>query len=372
MQLSSFTDFSSALLPDAYAPVPDDWLVAVSDVLGSTAAIAAGRYKDVNLAGAATIAAIQNACPEDNLPFAFGGDGATVLIPREREATARSALAGIHRISREALQLEMRCALVPVSEVRARGRDIAVALHALSPARTLAMIAGGGLECAEALAKAPEGREFMISATPETTEPDLSGLSCRWQPLVARNGVMVSLIIRARHGNEGRPAAYATLYKRLTGGLDRSACPVSVANLRSGFPPRGAKLERRFGASLFGVYGEAFLGKLSEMTGLTIGGFNAAAYRASLQAHSDYRKFADSLRMVIDCSPGESARIEAILEAARAEKDIDFGLHRAEAALMTCFVSTTDEGKHVHFIDGADGGYAIAAQQLKAQLSTNS
>ena len=28
------------------------------------------------------------------------------------------------------------------------------------------------------------------------------------------------------------------------------------------------------------------------------------------------------------------------------------------------------EGQHVHFIDGADGGYAIAAQQLKAQFAS--
>ena len=35
---------------------------------------------------------------------------------------------------------------------------------------------------------------------------------------------------------------------------------------------------------------------------------------------------------------------------------------------MTCFLQKLEDGKHIHFIDGGDGGYAIAAKQLKAQI----
>jgi Protein of unknown function (DUF3095) len=36
--------------------------------------------------------------------------------------------------------------------------------------------------------------------------------------------------------------------------------------------------------------------------------------------------------------------------------------------MMTCLVFSLEQSRHVHFIDGADGGYALAALQLKAQL----
>lgn len=372
MQFNAFSDFRSALDEGVYRPVPEGWLIAVSDVEGSTSAIAAGRYKDVNLAGAATIAAIQNACPDASLPFAFGGDGATILLPPELSHDVTKALAGIQKISRNLLDLQMRCALIPVSHVRSFGREVSVALHTLAGGRTLAMMCGGGLDAADAIMKSPDGARFAITADETTEDADLTGLSCRWQPLISRNGVMLSLIVRARETGSALPETYRRLYTRLESILPRQACPVSVDNLRSAFPPKGAAFERRMGNSFFGVYGEAALAKLSELTGLTIGGFDGRAYRSSLPAHSDYRKFSDSLRMVLDVSEAEADRIEAILEAAESEREVDFGSHRAPAALMTCFVSTTEDGNHVHFVDGADGGYALAAQRLKAKIATKS
>jgi hypothetical protein len=35
---------------------------------------------------------------------------------------------------------------------------------------------------------------------------------------------------------------------------------------------------------------------------------------------------------------------------------------------MTCYVHDVNDGNHIHFVDGGDGGYAMAARELKAQL----
>ena len=42
------------------------------------------------------------------------------------------------------------------------------------------------------------------------------------------------------------------------------------------------------------------------------------------------------------------------------------GTHRQTSALMTCFVPSATRSDHVHFVDGAKGGYATAARTLKA------
>ena len=36
---------------------------------------------------------------------------------------------------------------------------------------------------------------------------------------------------------------------------------------------------------------------------------------------------------------------------------------------MTCLVFDLTSAEHVHFIDGADGGFALAARQLKEQIA---
>jgi len=145
--------------------------------------------------------------------------------------------------------------------------------------------------------------------------------------------------------------------------------------MRFAWPPAGLEAEARLGsgrASLWRrrarLYGESLLQSVAERFGLRIGRYDAPVYREELRRNSDYRKVADTLHMVLDCTAEEIARIEDYLERLRAQGRIAYGLHRADRALMTCLVFSLEEGRHVHFVDGADGGYALAAVQLKAQL----
>lgn len=66
--LPSFEGFADAVDPARYTDAPTDWFVAITDVRGSTDAIEAGRYKDVNALGAASIVAVLNAAPGLDLP----------------------------------------------------------------------------------------------------------------------------------------------------------------------------------------------------------------------------------------------------------------------------------------------------------------
>ena len=57
-RLPVFDHFSQLTDPGLYMPVPDDWVLGLSDIVNSTSAIATGRYKEVNTAAAAVIAVL--------------------------------------------------------------------------------------------------------------------------------------------------------------------------------------------------------------------------------------------------------------------------------------------------------------------------
>ena len=91
--LPVFDGFAHVMEPANYRPLPQDWLVGSSDVVESTKAIAAGRYKAVNMVGAGVIAGIANALERRAFPFSFGGDGASFAVSPADAAKASQALA---------------------------------------------------------------------------------------------------------------------------------------------------------------------------------------------------------------------------------------------------------------------------------------
>jgi hypothetical protein len=360
------SEFSEIFKSGSYRTVPENAWIAVTDVAGSTQAIENGRYKDVNLAGAAGIAAFSNAFPDVELPFAFGGDGSTVLLPAGLEDRARKVLAGLQAVAQSALGLELRTALIPVSVTRRAGHDVQIVYQSFAGGRQLAMFSGGGMTFAEMMAKDPRFAQFSVAPNPQTPPPNLDGLSCRWQALNPQRGQMLTVLVQGGAGPETLLPVFDAIAEAAAGPQGPLLKPPLPA-----WPPKSLLKEARLhqpGRQLryaLSVLGQSALGAVSAYTGLTIGGFDGRRYRASLARHCDALKYSDGLKMVIDCSPGEADAVEARLAALPEGSGIVFGLHRSASALMTCYVRSTDDTGHVHFVDGADGGYALAAAQLK-------
>nr|WP_148922369.1 DUF3095 domain-containing protein [Oceanicella actignis] len=361
--------------PAAYRPLPEGWVVGVADVVGSTELIARGRYKAVNMVGAAVIAAMSNALGRRPFPYVFGGDGAGFAVWPEAADAARRALTGARRWAREEFGIELRVALVPAAQIRAAGRDVLVARHRASEAVDYAMFSGGGLAWAEAQMKA--GRFLLPEPAPEASPdapPDLSGLSCRWAHLPARNGAVVSLVLVPRPGAD--PAAVARVMRAviaLARRLENGGNPAPPEGPALAWPPAGLALEVRArgrrGARLaawLGALSESLLVWLLLRTGLTLGRFDARRYRREITRNADFRKIDDGLKMTIDCDPRTEARLTRLLERAERAGLIRYGLSRQSEAMITCIVPSAMTADHVHFIDGAGGGYARAASRIKA------
>jgi hypothetical protein len=76
-----FDDCSKVVDDSVYRHMPDDWFIDLTDVVDSTKAIEGGKYKSVNMAGAAAISAVINALGHQNFSFVFGGDGVSFAVP---------------------------------------------------------------------------------------------------------------------------------------------------------------------------------------------------------------------------------------------------------------------------------------------------
>jgi hypothetical protein len=334
----------------------------------------------VNALGVSSIVAVQNALSDLELPYVFGGDGATLLVPSSRLTAVEAALRGVRRLSRDAFDLELRAATVPIHELVAAGERIRVARFRASSSVRLALFAGGGFALAETWVKDPVlGERYAVDPEGDATA-NLEGFECRWRPLESRHGNVLSLLVLALSSSEAEREA---TYKRSIAVIDRllgarDARPAALENLRMlGFfgdfsvearVRSGARAGAPFDAALRNARHKTTLGRALTTLGASAGGFDGQHYRAELVENTDFRKFDETLRMVLDAAPDETDALVRHLEQERELGRLVYGVHRSDSALMTCFVRAY-RGNHVHFIDGSNGGYALAAKELKAQLA---
>ena len=112
-----FDNFADAVRQSNYRPLPDDWVIGFSDVVGSTKAIKEGRYKAVNMVGAGVIASVANALGRKPFPYVFGGDGASFAISAADAPLAAEALSSMAVFAREELGIELRVATATITAV---------------------------------------------------------------------------------------------------------------------------------------------------------------------------------------------------------------------------------------------------------------
>jgi len=375
--LPPLTSFSDVPDPAVYRQAPDSWCLVITDVQGSTKAIEAGRYKDVNALGVASIVAVRNAIPDVSLPFVFGGDGATLLCPESRLDQLRPALRGLQERAESAFELGMRAGIVPIRELREAGHPVLVARYQQSENAVFAMFAGSGLTEGEAWIKDPERGEAYAVQSDESSA-DFTGFECRWEPIPAKRDAIIALLVQAQAADRAEASAiYKEAIATIEQILEGDGHPVAVQTLQLATQAKLFEAEAKLLSGKVRGFGNWLkktkasvqnrIGRTLLARGWNALGFPGEVYREQVVANTDFRKFDDTLRMVVDVTQAQQQAIVAYLEKEHRAGKLVYGVHEAPSALMTCVI-TEHQGDHVHFVDGADGGYALAAKQLKAQL----
>ena len=378
--LTPATSFAQAAELQYYAPVPEDWVVLIGDIRDSTKAIEAGRYKAVNMIGAAVITSVLNACPDLELPFVFGGDGGTLVVPASALDVSRKALATLRSHAMSAFDLDLRVGAIPVAALRAGGHELRVMKLRLSEDNHLAMFAGPGLTYADHWLKRAHKNDPILIPENTNAPPDLEGLSCRWQPLQSQNGMIMTIITAGTDPSpSGERAHFLSVTQSLTGILGAPlelSSPVSDKSLKFRGPPSGLDLETRATAGRktrlrrrIEILTQCVFQGVAEVTKGRIGYYDAPRYREEMRHNTDFEKYDGMLRLVLDVTKDQAESIQNYLQAEHTAGRLNYGVHRSKEALMTCVVFSLADSRHIHFIDGAEGGYTLAATDLKRQLA---
>ena len=372
--LKSMKNVTNVFEDSYYQSVPPDWLAVSTDVQGSTTAVEKGQQKTVNFVGASAIAALRNLCAPLDLPFQFGGDGAMALVPPAHAAEALRVLARARGFARREFQMSLRVGAAPVGAINRAGGTVLVGRYEPSPGNPFGMFSGGGMDMLElAIKERGDADLARLARIPEDLDdgepPDLTGLSCRWEPLASLRGAVIALLVV---GDKNHCRLYRDLC-RLSDSVETGLRVASPENLNPGWPGEGTMIEARLGRGQGGVWrrwldvaAQTVLVKLMYVFGMSLGGFDPERYREEAATNTAFVKHDDTLAVVFDCPTDRVEALRAYLDEREAAGDLRYGLQISDQALMICMVGNAAEGRHVHFMDGGSGGYTYAAKRLKA------
>ncbi|MDP3244442.1 MAG: DUF3095 family protein, partial [bacterium] len=263
------------------------------------------------------------------------------------------------------------------------GKRVMVANFRSSPTCIQPVFSGGGMSWAERLVKDPvEGACYGIGESDAAA--DCSGLECRWNEIASPHGETVALLVQATGAD---PQADSAIYHAAIAAIDDAyggahrSHPVTATRLDLARGPTAAREEiavrtHRSGSWRGALYGmqvraEQVLGRFLMKTGLTFAGVDWGHYKDEVVNNTDRRKFDDTLRIILSGTAAERHLLDSWLTGRHEAGQLSYGLHVAQSALMTCLIGDRAAGDHIHFVDGANGGYALAAVALKRQLGSS-
>jgi len=117
--------------------------------------------------------------------------------------------------------------------------------------------------------------------------------------------------------------------------------------------------------SKFLLYLITLLAWVLDKTGFKFAGFDPKRYREYTALNTDYRKIQDGVRMTVCLDIERFSMVKTYLEDQRILGRLHYGYSEQDSAVLTCFVPALLSDTHYHFLDGAEGGYAAAADNFQ-------
>ena len=353
-----------------FSDVPQSWHVVVVDIENSTQAVAEGKHHQINLTATGAIISVLNTIRREQklieIPYFFGGDGATFIIPANILNNIIAVLNNYSVHIKRNTNLTLRVGHVSVENLNAQNLSLRLAKHLLTEQLTIPIVLGNGLKRAEELIK----NTFIENSLTDFKQDllNLEGMECRWKeinPKTNKNKVVCLLLDAVNESNQ------SIIYREVLMELDalfgtfEMRQPISSHTLKLDFNISNIWEEMKvslvdknwiylFKNWIVTIIGAIYL-NLSR---------NGKQYLKQIGPLSHTFMMDGMINTIFTGDENTIAVLTAYLDQLEKDKKIVYGIHVTHASIMSCYVLDR-KTKHAHFVDGTTGGYTSAAKMLK-------
>jgi hypothetical protein len=353
--------------------VPKNWSIVVTDIENSTGAVARGFHNDVNLCATGSIITVLNTLKNNDekikIPYFFGGDGSTFIMPNSLLDQVLVALNIYSAHIKKTMRLNLRVGYLGVKEVYANNITLKITKLKHNKYLTTPVILGNGLKYAERYIK----KSFKPTdiGNSEDTALNLQGMECRWDEIYPNEFQKKVICLLVDCDDE---SIQAEVYSKIMSAID-----FIFGNLEKRNPISTLKLKLNTSLStirreMYTKLGEhkasyLFINWLLTKIGVFYFKYFDAGklYKHQITQLSDTIMLDGLLNTVISGTTKQIDKLRVVLDQLEADKKIIYGIHITHASIMSCYIEDRKE-KHIHFVDGTEGGYTSAAKMFKEKF----
>lgn len=370
--IKSLTDILAS--DSVFSDVPNSWNVVVVDIENSTQAVDDGKHHQINLTATGAIISVLNTIRKEKqnieIPYFFGGDGATFILPTFLLNKVKLVLENYSLHIKNNTNLLLRVGHISVEELTQQQVSLKIIKHQLTAQLTIPIVLGNGLKKAEEIIKT----SFVAKDDSSFKENllNLEGMQCRWQqinPLQLHNKVVCLLIDATDEANQR--AIYKDILTKMDTlfGTFKSRQPISSKSLSLNL-----SLSKIWEEMKISVVNKNLLYLLKNWMQTLIGKFylnlssDGKFYLKQIGQLSHTFMLDGMINTIFTAKQRNIDLFTVYLNQLEIEKKLIYGIHITHASVMSCYVLDR-KTKHAHFVDGTDGGYTSAAKMLKLKYN---
>lgn len=357
----------------SFSNVPSNWQVVVVDIQNSTHAVKEGKHHQINLTATGAIISVLNTIRKEGknveIPYFFGGDGSTFIVPKALLSKVTSVLENYRLHIKRKTKLILRVGYISMEELNDQETTIKIAKHRLTEQLTIPIVLGNGLKKAEEIIKANFVENNATSFKKDLL--NLEGMECRWKeinPSQTKNKVICLLL------DATDEAIQIEVYSEVLSKIDslfgtfKNRQPIKSQNLKLNYSIYNIWEEMKIS-----LVNKSWMYLFKNWFSTLIGTLYLRITSTGKQYLQQISQLSHTFMLdgkVNTIFTGEQSKIDAFLEylnQLEKEKKIIFGIHITHASVMSCYVLDR-KTKHSHFVDGTEGGYTSAAKMFKMKL----